>query len=87
MFKKYLCTLENNRLDKLSPDDANLPPVSYRPPRLNPLLGKLPTRRYFADGGGVEAVEVVAVARLHEDGGVREAVGEDLALEEAQLDA
>ena len=44
------------------------------------------TCRDFADGGGVEGVVVVAVARLHEDGRVGEAVREHLPVDVAKLD-
>ena len=43
------------------------------------------TSRDFTDGGGVEAVRVVAVSRLNEDGGVRQAVSKDLSIDVAQL--
>lgn len=45
------------------------------------------TCRNFTDGGRVEAVMEVAVARLHEDGRVGEAVGKHLAVDVAKLNA
>ena len=45
------------------------------------------TCRDFADRGGVEGVVVVAVARLHEDGRVGQAVCEHLAVDVAELDS
>jgi len=44
-------------------------------------------RRDLADGGGVEAVVVVAVARLDEDGGVTEALGIDFSTDIVEVDA
>ena len=43
--------------------------------------------RDFADGGGVEAVVVVAVPRLHEDCRVREALGVHLPAHVVEVDA
>lgn len=45
------------------------------------------TWRDLADGGGKESVVVVAVARLDKDGGFRQAVGEHLAVDVAELDS
>ena len=45
------------------------------------------TSRDFTDGSGVEAVRVVAVSRLNEDGGVGQAVSKDLSIDVAQLNA
>ena len=44
-------------------------------------------RRDLADGGRVEAVPVVAVAALHEDAAVAEALGVDLTTHVVQVDA